>query len=186
MNKLMKFSKAILTIVMMLGVSLSTLAHDFEVDGIYYNYLDETAKTVEVTYKGYFYDSYSNEYTGSVTIPSSVTYNSTTYSVTSIGSGAFEDCTGLTSVTIPNSVTTIGYRAFEGCTGLTSVTIPNSVTTIGSSAFGGCTGLTSVTIPNSVTTIGGSAFSGCTGLTSVTIPNSVTSIGQWAFSDCTG
>ena len=107
-------------------------------------------------------------------------------SVTSIGQSAFFRCTGLTSVTIPNSVTSIGVSAFLACTGLTSVTIPNSVTSIGASAFKGCTGLTSVTIPNSVASIGGYAFSGCTSLTSITIPNSVTSIGNYAFSGCTG
>ena len=107
-------------------------------------------------------------------------------SVTSIGFGAFSDCKGLTSITIPNSVTSIGSSAFSGCTGLTSITIPNSVTSIGSSAFSYCTGLTSITIPNSVTTIGSSAFSGCTGLTSITIPNSVTSIGGSAFRGCSG
>ena len=107
-------------------------------------------------------------------------------SVTSIGSDAFYGCTGLTSVTIPDSVTSIGSSAFSGCTGLTSVTIPDSVTSIGSSAFSGCTGLTGITFPDSVTSIGYDAFSGCTSLTSVTIPDSVTSIGGEAFSDCTG
>ncbi len=107
-------------------------------------------------------------------------------SVTSIGSGAFSGCTGLTSVTIPNSVTSIGYEAFSGCTGLTSIAIPNSVTSIGDSTFYDCRGLTSVTIPNSVTSIGDWAFRWCTGLTSITIPNSVTSIGDLAFSGCTG
>ena len=105
--------------------------------------------------------------------------------VTSIGEGAFSDCTGLTSIEIPNSVTSIGESAFIGCTGLTSVTIPNSVTSIGEGAFSDCTGLTSVTIPNSVTSIGASAFAYCTGLTSVTIGNSVTSIGEGAFYWCT-
>ncbi len=104
----------------------------------------------------------------------------------SIGSSAFEDCEGLTSVTIGNSVTSIGSYAFEGCKGLTSITIPDSVTSIGDRAFYNCTGLTSITIGNSVTSIGEWAFSGCTGLTSVTIGNSVTSIGEWAFSGCTG
>ena len=137
---------------------------------------------------------------GDVTIPSGVTSigSSAFYdcdgltsvtipnSVTSIGSSAFSGCSGLTSITIPNSVTSIGYEAFEGCTGLTSITIPNSVTSIGSSAFDGCTGLTSITIPNSVTSIGYEAFEGCTGLTSIEIPNSVTSIGGSAFGGCTG
>ncbi len=70
----------------------------------------------------------------------------------------FHDCTGLTSVTIPNSVTSIGDGAFSDCSGLTSVTIPDSVTSIGDYAFSSCTGLTSVTIPDSVTSIGDGAF----------------------------
>ncbi len=107
-------------------------------------------------------------------------------SVTSIGSSAFEGCSGLTSVTIPDSVTSIGSYAFYCCTGLTSVTIGNSATSIGIGVFAGCSGLTSITIPDSVTSIGWYAFSGCTSLTSVTIPDSVTSIGIDAFSGCTG
>ena len=107
-------------------------------------------------------------------------------SVTSIGSYAFENCSGLTSVIIPNSVTSIGDYTFADCCGLTSVTIPNSVTIIGISAFSGCNGLTTVTIPNSVTTIKDWTFYYCNGLTSVTIPNSVTSIGKYAFEDCSG
>ncbi len=79
-------------------------------------------------------------------------------SVTSIGYDAFEECTGLTSITIPDSVTSIGYGAFRNCTGLTSITIPDSVTSIGEYAFYECTGLVSVTIGNSVTSIGDSAF----------------------------
>ena len=106
-------------------------------------------------------------------------------SVTSIGDWAFENCTSLTSITIPDSVTCIEWYAFQGCTSLTSITIPNSVTSIGDLAFDGCTSLTSITIPNSVTSISGSAFSGCSSLTSITIPNSVTWIGDWAFNGCT-
>jgi len=88
-------------------------------------------------------------------------------SVTSIGDYAFNDCSGLPSITIPNSVKSIGERAFYGCSGLTSVTIPNNVTSIGWYAFSDCSGLTSVTIPNSVTSIGYKAFNGCSGLTLV-------------------
>ena len=80
--------------------------------------------------------------------------------VTSIGSEAFGDCTGLTSITIPNSVTRIGDNAFCGCTSLTSITIPNRVWSIGNSAFKGCNSLTSITIPNSVMFIGNNAFNG--------------------------
>ena len=107
-------------------------------------------------------------------------------SVTNISNYAFSNCSGLTSITIPNSVTTIGNSAFSGCSGLTSINIPNSVTTIGDSAFSNCSGLTSITIPNSVTLIGNSAFSGCSGLTSITIPDSVTTISNSAFSNCSG
>ena len=120
--------------------------------------------------------------TGDLVIPASING----YPVTSIGYQAFCDCSGLTSVSIPNSVTSIGDWAFRDCSGLTSVTIPNSVTSIGNEAFRGCSGLTSVSIPNSVASIGDSAFWGCTSLTSVSIPNSVTSIGIWAFYECSG
>jgi len=101
--------------------------------------------------------------------------------VTSIGTSAFDGCTGLTNVYIPDSVTSIGAFAFDNCTGLTNVNIPDSVTSIGYYAFSNCKNLTSVTIPDSVTSIGDSAFSQCTGLTSITIPESVTSIGNDAF-----
>ena len=120
-----------------------------------------------------------------ITIPATVTKDGVKYTVTSIGDGAFERCSGLTSVTIPDSVTSIGDDAFERCSGLTSVTIPGSVTSIGNGAFSYCKGLTSVTIPGSVTSIGYGAFSECSGLTSVTIPDGVTSIGNYAFSYCT-
>ena len=130
--------------------------------GELYYYLDTSTRTLEVV--SFFKAGYS----GDIVIPSSITYDETTYSVTSIGGSAFSLCTGLTSITIPNSVTSIGGGAFDGCTGLTSVTIPNSVTSIGDWAFSRCTGLTSVTIPNSVTSIGRGAFFGCTGLTSIT------------------
>ena len=157
-------------------------AHNFEVDGIYYNYLD--GNNVEVTYRGSYSDQYDNEYSGAVSIPSTITYNGTTYSITSIGYYAFGGCSSLTSITIPNSVTSIGVEAFYYCSSLTSITIPNSVTSIGNSAFYECDGLTSVTIPNSVTSIGNEAFYECSSLTSVTIGNSVTSIGDRAFSGC--
>jgi len=112
-------------------------------------------------------------------IPAAVTYKDTAYNVIGISDYAFEYCTSLTSVTIPDSVTEIGNYAFCDCTSLTSVTIPDSVTNIGRNAFYGCTSLTSVTIPDSVASIGEGAFSACTSITSVYI----TDIAKWCAID---
>lgn len=105
----------------MLLTSINAFAHDFEADGIYYSIISKENKTVEVTYRGSNMSEYSNEYMGSVVIPENVTYNSLTYSVTSIDYAAFADCTGLTSITIPNSVTNIGPSAFARCTSLNEI-----------------------------------------------------------------
>ena len=178
----MKTIKFLLITIAVLLCSVMANAHDFEVDGIFYDILSSTDLTVEVTYNASSY----KEYSGVVTIPSSVTYEDKTYSVTSIGADAFAYCFSLTSVTIPNSVTSIGGYAFRGCSSLTSVTLPNSVTSIGNYAFDNCSSLTSVNIPESVTSIGWYAFGGCSSLTSVTIPNSVTSIESGVFYNCSG
>ena len=108
----------------------------------------------------------------------------THYRVTSIGDGAFYQCSGLTSITLPIGVTSIGRSAFELCSALTSINIPNSVTSIGLRAFFRCKSLTSIEIPSSMTSIDFQTFYGCGSLTSVVIPNSVTSIGESAFYSC--
>ena len=170
--------------ILLLALLLPALAmaHDFEVDGIYYNINGNEAT---VTYYGSSPYDASHSYSGSVVIPATVTYNGTTYPVTAIGNSAFSDCSGLISIDIPNSVTSIGGGAFYNCSGLTSIAIPNSVTSIGSGAFFYCSSLTSIDIPNSVTEIGMNAFNSCTGLTSIVMPEYLTKINEGTFSDCT-
>ena len=188
-------------------LSLVASAHDFVSGSIYYNITSYSDLTVEVTYRGDSYDAYSNEYLGMMTIPSTVSYEGDTYSVTSIGEAAFRDCSGLVTINITEGVTSIGYDAFDGCSNLIAINIPESVTRIRDSAFDGCSSLTAINIPESVTSIGewvfrgcsslsainipkgvtsigSSAFEGCSSLTSINIPEGVTSIGEWAFRDC--
>ena len=174
--------KKILLLLLVLLPIAKNEAEAVTVNGIDYLFNKKT-NTAEVQ---------AYNYSGDIVIPETVVYNNVTYTVTSIGIGAFYNATGLTSVSIPNTVTAIksanSCGTFFGCTSLTSIIIPSSVTTIGDYAFGKCTGLTSIVIPNSVTSIEGSSlggtFSGCTGLTSVIIGNSVESIGERAFYGC--
>lgn len=108
--------------------------------------------------------------------------------LSSIGANAFQNCSNLMLMTLPNNITSIGNYAFYNCSGLIGgLTIPNSVITIGNYAFAGCSGFMGIlTIGNSVTTIGNYAFNGCRNFTgSLNIPNSVTTIGDYAFNGCT-
>ena len=131
-------------------------------DGIYAN--SNTIIINSVKYR--LNDDYTAQvisYSGTpenITISECVSYEGITFKVTSIGSSAFNNCSSLTSVTIPNSVTSIGSSAFSGCTSLASVTIPNSVTNISCDAFNGCSKLKKIEIPDSVTYIGSKAFDG--------------------------
>ena len=129
--------KKLFTLFFAVVASLGNLlASDTQVDGIWYNF-DNNNKTAEVTFQGNSHYNY-DEYSGDIVIPASVTYSGINYSVTSIGSRAFQSCYNMTSITIPNSVASIGNSAFQGCYNMTSITIPNSVTSIGDDAFLNC------------------------------------------------
>lgn len=176
--------KKLLLSLFCLSSSLSINAnYSFKLDGIYYSTLGNNTVAVSSPYGNAAKDN-EKIYSGNVNIPKTVTYNSTSYTVTTIDSYAFYFCKNLTKVNIPNTIKTIRNNAFAECTGLTSITIPNSVTFIGNEAFSKCTGLSSIIIPNSVTYLSG--FNYCSGLKSVTIPNSVKTIGNGAFAHCTG
>lgn len=157
-----------------IATSLSAAAYDFEWAGIYYNITGNN--TVEVTYS----DRDNNTYSGSISVPETVTNNGTEYSVTKIGEYAFLG-SAVISVSMPECITSIDYNAFSGCQNLESVTLPESLTTLGKRAFGGCQSLKTIKIPSGVTAIPGYCFNGCVSLESVTIPEGVTAIGDEAF-----
>ena len=165
-------------------------AHDFEVDGIYYNINGNEAA---VTYAGNF-SIFFPAYSGSVVIPATVTYNGTTYPVTSIEALAFVECSELTIIVIPNSVTSIGDQVLCDCPGLTSILVESGnprydsrnncnaiIETATNTLVKGCK---STVIPNDVTSIADRAFWGNWGLESIVIPSSIKSIGSNAFAYC--
>lgn len=201
--------KVILLFATLLALGQTAFAYDFSAvaptgQTLYFNVL--VGGMAQVTHQQSYY--YMN---GSLEIPASVTYLGTTYPVTSINPSAFSQCTGLTSVIIPNSVTTIGHDSFAGCSGLTSVTIGKSVSFIGDGAFDNCsslaivtfnadscfwsdmnkpfshcTSLTNITFGNNVKAIPTYLCYGLFSLTSVTIPDSIKTIGKYAFYNCVG
>lgn len=208
--------RIVLSFLLLFSV-ITTFAYEMEeINGIFY-IIDLKNKIASVTNNGQknqYGRPTGTSYSGSVTIPSSITYNDLLIHVTSIGYRAFCNCTSLESVTIPNSVEIVGEQAFWGCSSLKVLNIPNSVTDIYNSAFAECSSLTSVNIPNSIESIGENPFQGCTQLSNIetnnqkfffkndclyskegvlisgldkstiTIPSSVTKIGDAAFCGC--
>lgn len=176
------FTRLLLSAVMMMCCTVMNAQTTFEVGGIKYSVTGEN--TVEVVAK-------DSKYTGTVAIPSTVTYSNTTYNVTGIGNGAFFLCLKLDSITIPASVNSIGTQAFVYCESLTSITIPESVASIGDDAFDGCVGLASITVAEENTIyespdncnaiIEKSTHTLLYGCKNTVIPNTVTSINNNAF-----
>ena len=181
----MRKTKHWLMTMAVLLCSMTASAHDFEVDGIYYNITSSEDLTVEVTFQGNYYTSHLTEYSGSVIIPDTVVYGNHKYAVTAIRQNAFDSCSGLTSVTIPNSIKEIGQQAFARCENLSDVYLPDSSVEVIESEVFALTALTKVTIPNSVKTIRAYAFVGCEELSEISIPKSVTEIAEYAFNGCT-
>ena len=185
--------KKILLLVLLATMSAITAnAFDFTVDDLHYE-INDDGKSVTLIHQSPSSSNYSN-LSGVVYIQPTVTYNNIIFKVTRIGNSAFHDCTGMTSVDIPNTVTSIGLSAFLGCSNLTSVTIPSSVTSFDGTPFKNCPSLTSLVVENGnpkydsrdncnaiIVTATNMIFSGCR---NTTIPNTVTKIGSYAFEGC--
>ena len=188
----------VLLAILLTNIGLRAANYDFKDNGVYYKI---NGTTVSVT-------AGETKYSGTVTIPATITNSGTTYTVTSIASNCFYECTNLEEVKLGANVTSIGYRAFYGCYNLTSINLNDKIKTLSEQAFSGCTSLKSVTLGANLTEMGSGVFSGCTALRtvdihegceiiaqgafygcnklqSVVIPNSVLTVGGSAFSGCT-
>ena len=130
-------------------------------------------------------DESNKSLTGSLTIPSAVTYKSNDYEIIAIEDEAFKDAVNLTGVDLSGAtnLTSIGKGIFEGCKNLASVTLPNTLTEISDNMFYKCAALTGLTIPTSVTKIGEKAFSE-SGIVEITLPASITDMGNSVFLSC--
>jgi len=174
----------------------------FVVDKIRYILLSRADMTASVTWP-----ENEADYAALTTVPTSVTYEGETFTVTEIGDLAFSEVHGieaftvpegitrigdgafwtssLSSISIPASVTELGESAFAECQSLTSFTLPATVTTMGEDLLYACVSLKSVTLPEGLTTIPPGFVDGCTLLTELHVPSSVTTIGEFAMAECT-
>lgn len=173
--------RKVYTLLMAVIVSVVAQAAGTTLDGLCYN-LDSEKNTATVTHlldsDGYNYPDLK----GAVTVPSTVTIDDVSYTVTAIGTSAFADCEGIESVTLPVTVTSVGNYAFNGCLNLRSVTLPGTLTEIGISAFSG-TSITEVELSGDITAIKSGTFAG-TELERVKLPATVEVIGEKAFAGC--
>ena len=184
----MKKLNLLFTAILLLCCVGNANAEEVTINGIKYDVNTDTKQATVI--KG-------SSYSGDIVIPSDITYNNVTCSVTSIGDDAFYGCNAITSITIPNSVTSIGSYAFQYCSSLNAVHI-SDLTAWCSINFGNYANplyyahnlyldnelVTELVIPDGITNIGWYAFNGCSELTSITIPNSVTHIEHYAFRGC--
>jgi len=148
------------------GLALDTdmvFNYGTELEGLIY-VLDEETQSVMIT-----------DYTGSAedfVIPEMLDG----CAVTGIGNDAFDGCSFLKSITLPDSLTSIGYGAFGKCSALSSISIPDGVITIGDNAFYSCSNITTITIPASVASIGNNTFGNCSGVRTINYYGTYT---QW-------
>lgn len=183
--------KLILPLLVAIFTAVQTFAYDFSAVSpsghtLYYEYISKSDKTVRVTFELWNGTDapYNTTPSGEITIPSTVTYEETTYSVTEIASYAFFGCNKITSVTIQEGITIIMDDAFDECSKLQSLYLPNSLKTLKSWVFRACEKLKNIELPNSLSTIDASCFSGCKSLETITLPSLIKTIENYTFSGC--
>lgn len=170
-------------LLLLLSVFMKLNAQEMTVNGILYKVLSSDNLTVEVT---------AGQNPGScgtnVTIPSTISYESKTWTVTAIGDGAFSVYSpeSLLSVALPTSIVKIGNGAFSGCRNLSSVTGAGAVVEIGHNAFKGCSSLSRPYFSSEIRTIGDYAFMGCTSFDFASIGEEIESLGRGVYKNCTG
>ncbi len=164
----------VLLAILLTNIGLRAANYDFKDNGVYYII---NGTTVSVT-------AGDTKYSGTVTIPATITNSGTTYTVTSIASNCFYECTNLEEVKLGANVTSIGYRAFYGCYNLTSINLNDKIKTLSDQAFSGCTSLKSVTLGANLTEMGTYVFNGCSALRTVDIHEGCEIIAQGAFYGC--
>lgn len=152
-------------------------AGNIDTQGIIYT-LDDKTGTAAVS------DTTTTTISGTITIPDTVTKNSTTYTVASIEAFAFYNCISITDFSIPQTVTTIENAAFRNCASVSTFTIPNSVKIIAEETFYECDALRTITLPIGLTDICDSAFYKCESMTTITLPSTLETIGIDAFKYC--
>lgn len=193
MKTLNPILRTILLTLALVSTASTAVAYSFMVNGICYNingseatvtYFDYTTWDTNHNVTGESCYNYFNKYKNDIAIPETVTFNSVSYTVTTIGEHAFSNCNSLKNVSIPRTVTSIGNYAFYGCSGLLDITIPVSLIQIGGYAFYNCRLLSHVIIPDSIVSIGSCAFQNCSRLSTIVIGSSISSIGNSAFSSC--
>ena len=143
----------------------------FTVDNLTFTVYDDSATLTKC----------STNATGAIEIPAECEGKP----VTMITANAFQRCSQITSISMPDSINTIGEYAFDSATSLQEISISKSIRSISDYCFQDCKSLKSLTIPDTVSRINNGAFGRCTALSSITIPESVQSLGAGVFSGCT-
>ena len=167
------FFLLVLTMLLSMGLNSRLSAQNWKV------YLDFDKHTAEIAF-----DSSYLQLSGTLEIPGQFYYNNELYTVVGVGMGAFENCSRITSLVLPNSVTNIDKDAFKNCIGLKTIRFGQSLKSIGWSAFKGCSGISSLTLPDSLRTVGWETFSGCSGLKELSIGSQLYGCGTYAFGGC--